>query len=41
MRMVLYWCTAAAIKMASLFGTFYVVVLLAVSLVAAGAIQSK
>ena len=41
MHTVLYRRTAAAIKMASLFGTFYVVVLLAVSLVAAGAIQSK
>ena len=38
---VLYPHTAAAIKMASLFGTFFVVILFAVALVAAGAIWSK
>jgi hypothetical protein len=38
---VLYQCTAAAIKMASLFGTFFVIVLFAVALAAAGATWSK
>jgi hypothetical protein len=42
MRVVLYQCTAAAIKMASLFDTFFlVVVLFAVALAAAWAIRSK
>ncbi len=38
---VLYRRTAATIKMASLFGTFFVAVLFAVALAAAGAIWSK
>ncbi len=38
---VLYLRTATAIKMASLFGTFFVVVLFAVALAATGAIRSK
>ncbi len=41
MRAVLYQHTAATIRMASLFGTFFVVVLFAVALVAAGVIRSK
>jgi hypothetical protein len=41
MHAVLYWRTAATIKMASCFGTFFIIVLFAVALVAAGAIQSK
>jgi hypothetical protein len=41
MHAVLYRRTAAAIKMASLLVTFFVVVLFAVALVAAGAIRSK
>jgi hypothetical protein len=38
---VLYRRTAMAIKMASLLGTFFVIVSFAVALVAAGAIRSK
>ena len=41
MRTVLYRRTTMAIKMASLLGTFLVVVLFAVALAAAGAIWSK
>jgi hypothetical protein len=41
MRAVLYRRTATAFKMASLLGTFFVVVLFAVALAAAGAIRSK
>ncbi len=41
MRAVLYQRTAAAIKMASLFVHFFVVVLFAVALAAAGAIRSE
>ncbi len=41
MRAVMFQCTAAAIKMASLFGNFFVVVSFAVALVAAGAIRSE
>jgi hypothetical protein len=41
MRAVLYQCTSAAIKMASLLGTFFVVVLFAVALATAGAIRSN
>jgi hypothetical protein len=41
MHAVFYRRTAAAIKMASLFGTFFVVVLFAVALAAAGVIRSK
>jgi hypothetical protein len=41
MRVVLYHCTAMAIKMASLLVHFFVVVLFAVALAAAGAIRSK
>jgi hypothetical protein len=41
MQAVLYRRTAMAIKIASLFGVFIVVVLFAVALVATGAIWSK
>ncbi len=41
MRRVLYWRTAMAIELASLFGTFFVVILFAVALAAAGAMRSK
>jgi hypothetical protein len=41
MHVVLYRCTAAAIKMASKVGPFFVVVLFTVALAAAGAIWSK
>ena len=38
---VLYWCNATATKMASKVGAFFIIVLFAVALAAAGAIQSK
>jgi hypothetical protein len=41
MHAVLYRFTAAAIKMASLFGTFVVVVSFAIAQAAAGAIRSE
>ncbi len=41
MCVILYRRTAAAIKMASLLGTFFVIVLFAVVLAAAGGIRSK
>ncbi len=41
MHAVLYRCTAAAIKMASKVCPFFVIVLFAVALEAAGAIRSK
>jgi hypothetical protein len=41
MHAVLYRCTTAAIKIASLFGTLFVIVSFVVALAAAGAIQSE
>jgi hypothetical protein len=41
MPAVLYRCTAAAIKKASMVGPFFDIVLFAVALAAAGAIRSK
>jgi hypothetical protein len=41
MRTVSYWCIAMARETASKLGTFFIVVLFAVALAAAGAIQSK
>ncbi len=40
-RVVLYRCTPTTIKMASVFGTFFVIVLFAVALAADGAILSE
>ncbi len=41
MHAVLYWCTAAAMNMATFLGVFVVVVCLHVALAAAGAKRSK
>jgi hypothetical protein len=41
MHAILYWRTAAAIKMASKVGPFFIFVLFAIALEAAGVIRSK